>query len=219
MPVGLSTGATDALMIARDAAAEEYKAWPILGQIVWEAEDLSGDAGVKRWIAQRVPLAEQRTTVFGFLGHHDHSSFFFNRAKGQFSVAEVERSFKEPSVAILNACDVSMENMAESTMLGRLMKNGMSTIVTTTSKVSGPLAAAYLTCMRRVLEKKQSVSVADLHYYVTQCMWSDSPENPWNTSFRFAHGALKYQVFGNPDTLLCYPAAPPVSATAQVIAR
>jgi hypothetical protein len=206
-PVKLTTGKEDHLQIARDSAEAEFKAWPVRDQVFWETEDFSGEASVKKWFEADVKPGEERTTVFGFLGHHDQNSVFFNKEKGSFSVSQIQRLFKQPSIAILDACDVAMEDVTPGTLVGRLMRHQMGTVVTTTSKVSGPLAAAYLSCMRRVLEKKGNLPVGEMHYYATQCMWSDDDANPWRSEYRFAHSALKYQVFGNPQSLLCYPTA------------
>lgn len=204
-PARLSTSEKDALQIARAATEEEFKTWPISAQVVHEPEDLSGDKSFKTWLGTPVADADQRTTVFSFLGHHDANSIFFNKDKASFSVAEIQRLFRAPSVAILDACDVAMEDVTPGTLVGTLIRHRMQTVIATTSRISGPLAAAYLRCMRHVVEQKERLSVGDAHYYTTQCLWNDDQSNPWNLQYRFAHSALKYQVFGNPEALLCYP--------------
>ena len=78
-------------------------------------------------------------------------------------------------------------------------------MITTTSRVSGQLAGAYLTCLRAVLDRKTRLSVAEANYYVTQCLWSPQKSQEWGTDYDFEHAALKYQLYGNPYVQVCRP--------------
>lgn len=206
-PVGATDTAApgrteDALETARRLIAADFRDW----REVQLSVDREGMDVIREFLNEEVPASKLRSTVLGILGHQDKGNVYFDKNKGTISPVNIRRLFKEPSVAIIGACEVAMDDINRGSLIGRLIQHDVGAVITTTSKISGGLAATYMSCMRTVLNTHKNITVGDAHFYVTQCLWSEERGEPWNKKYRFHHSALKYQVYGNPQLRLCLPA-------------
>lgn len=187
-----------ALQEAYDGVREIATRWPNAFK-----EQSNSFTDLKTWFDPKND--EPQPQVFAFIGHHGSTRLFFERDTGGMTVENMRRDFGGTSIAILNACDSAMGHINDSNLVGHLAKSNVASVISTTSTISGHLAAAYMQCMDRVLSLPRTLTIGQAHALTTQCLRNRGPARPVSNVKDFSGNALKYILVGNPHQAVCAP--------------
>jgi hypothetical protein len=200
LPESVSATSTDALSVAVSGMKGTVDKWS--GHIRRDGNDMER---LRTWLNAD---GESAPYVFTFVGHHANGMLYYQAGAGSITHATVRRQFRNGSVAVLNACETAVPQISGATAIGSLAKSNVAVTVATTSKVSGHLAAAYITCLDKVLTKHLELPMGVAHLYTTRCLWAHE-----NGREYFSAAALKYQLIGNPFQKICAPRTIPARET------
>ncbi|MGJ7609376.1 MULTISPECIES: hypothetical protein [unclassified Variovorax] len=177
------------------------KNWLNEGEAAYDSFELTN---LRAWLNQGEDSSQ--SFVFAYLGHHDTNRLYFQEGKGEVRPGRIERSFNGNSIAILNACRISLDHINDQTPVGVLAERGVASTVATTSAISGKLAAAYVDCFKSVLAQSSDLTIGQAHALTTQCLWSTEKGKRWGEkTYEFTGEALKYILIGNPFQRICAP--------------
>jgi hypothetical protein len=200
----LEDNSTGPLYDALEDLKPVVSTWPNQSQIHPQSKSL---AELRGWLNGDAPDLVVGPYVFEYLGHHGAGRLFLDQGAKGVVAASMRRNFEGSSIAILNACNIAMDEVSDLTPIGRLAKLKVAATIATTSRISGHLAAAYMDCLSAVLGKRSDLTVGEAQAYTTQCLWSKEQGQVWGKHYEFGGAALKYILIGNPFQRMCAPIA------------
>jgi hypothetical protein len=150
---------------------------------------------------------KEAAEVVSYLGHNGANGLFLDtNAATPLAPYAIQRVFAPSSVAILNACETATDAIKPGTLIGRLFKLKVGSVIATVTPVEGALAGAFMRCQAAVLEKKAELTVGELQLRTTQCLFSKERGEQWGgNGHYFHHYALNYFLVGNPYQKICVP--------------
>jgi hypothetical protein len=177
----------NALRLVRSNLQKTMAAWKGHADIFAEADGMSK---FRDWV-RGMPDKVDGGRVLAMVGHYDGKRFYFGPTES-LTGNDFARSFRAPSVALLNACDSSGKSVSDGSILGQLAQRNVQSAVVTTSRVPAKLAAAYFECLHATLAAESPMTMGVAHHKTLKCLAGEH---------EFV--ALKYLLYGNPSQPIC----------------
>jgi hypothetical protein len=153
--------------------------------------------------------AKESPVVLVTLSHHDSGNLRFFKIDSDrdnpLPSSKINKTFKEPSVAILNGCGTGGESALE--MIRKLNRQGFTSIIATSGEVGGLMAGAFLKIFAEEIStsgrsKQENLGLA---YWRSIRKLTKAKPTGITPSMEFGAQALKYCLLGNGQVAVCAP--------------
>jgi hypothetical protein len=152
----------------------------------------------QKWIGS--PAPENKSTALLLLGHYEDDSFTFDHS--QFlAPSEIQKSFKLPSVAIIDACAAAAPGADR--FVKYLNQAGFQSIVATTTTVKPIMAGQYFNLLALQLEQhrgEKDYTISKAHFDAVQELEKAAETETFPP---YGPKALIYSLLGNGSLRLC----------------
>jgi hypothetical protein len=165
------------------------------------------------WIGpSSIGQAEEPPGILVTLSHHDSGNLYFYKIDSDkdnpLPYSKVDRTFKEPSVAILNGCGTG--GVSAVGMIRQLNGRGFTSIVATSTEVDGLMAGAFLKIFADEISMSGTSNPKNigLAYWRSVRELSQAKPTDVTPAKPFGAQALKYCLLGNGSVAVCAPKGP-----------
>ena len=179
---------------AREGFADWFKKW--------EFEHIDEMLRFGRWIGDGV---EEREPLALFILAHQNSNSLYFADDPRVSAYGIDRRFKTPSVALVNACGSGAPGA--SSIVEHLNAQGVSAVIATAAEVDGYLAGDFFSVLAESLAEDhhgREYPLGLAHFHALRKLRAKKSRN---TDQPVAYGAkvLAYQLLGNGNLRVCPP--------------
>jgi len=190
-----ASGIPEELAEARKRFSQWFDTWQVqpIGEmnsfIAWARKDISETDPVSLFI----------------LAHQDNNSLYFEDTP-RLGAAAIERQFKSPSVAVVNACATGAPG--SSAIVQSLNAHGVTAVIATAAKVDRILAGDFFSVLGRNLTSNpagREYSLGVAHFLTLKELQKMTPDPNDSTSYPYGAKVLAYELLGNSSLRVCSP--------------
>ena len=170
----------------------------------WQFKPINDMRAFIQWAQQNV--SETDPISLFILAHQDSNSLYFEDSP-RLGSAGIERTFKTPSVAVVNGCATGAPGSSE--IVQKLNERGVSAVIATAAKVDRHLAGDFFSVLGRYLTgnpegREHSLGVA--HFLTLQALQRMTPPD---SRVEYGPKVLAYELMGNSSLRVCSPPRKP----------
>lgn len=165
------------------------------------------------WIGpSSIGQAEEPPVILVTLSHHGSGNLNFYKIDSDkdnpLPFSKINRTFKEPSAAILNGCGTGGESAVG--MIHQLNGQGFTSIIATSTEVGGLMAGAFLKIFAEEISMSGTSNPKNigLAYWRSVRKLSQTKPTGVTPTKPFGAQALKYCLLGNGRVAVCAPKGP-----------
>jgi hypothetical protein len=168
----------------------------------WASASFAPEWDFEKFRAWLEAEEEDDETLLLILSHHADNAIWFDRGRPLVSLT-MNRSFRKPSVAILNGCG-TMEPGAAA-IVDALNRRGAAAVIATATSVGGKMAGEYVRCFVERMKKapQEGVPLSFVHLDAVTCVRDAAGDDgPYGAR------ALVFGMLGNGSVRVCPPEDP-----------
>jgi len=138
-------------------------------------------------------------TILATLSHHDRDRLYFRSSESIMSTG-LHRRFASPSIAILDGCGTG--NIGAIDIVRALNRNGVTAVIATSTEISPPLAADFLSTLDETLSSRESADMP-LTLVMFTTLTRLQTKHRSKTDGPYGPFVLAYSLLGNGNLKLC----------------
>jgi branched-chain amino acid transport system substrate-binding protein len=153
-----------------------------------------------KWVSES--QTEKTSTAIVILSHHTDDRITFEPEKLVHS-SEVTRRFSRPSIVVLSGCGTAKPGSVG--FLREFNRNGINTVIATSTEVDPEMAGDFLNTFSKVLEDNKNdaqFNVAVAYFKAIQVLQDKTPPQG---NIPYGARVLEFTFLGNGNTRLCPP--------------
>jgi len=152
------------------------------------------------WIREK--QTDEDSVALVVLSHHTRNRISFEPFQLVTS-HEVVRKFSKPSMAILNGCGTGSPGAVD--FVKQFNKNGINTIIATSTEVNATMAGDFLDSLSTVLEKNKQNTKFNISVAYFEALKHLRERTPPDGDSKYGARVLEYILVGNGNIRLCAP--------------
>jgi hypothetical protein len=155
------------------------------------------------WISD--PTPDESPTALMILSHHDKNRIYFELPHTLES-SLVLHNFREPSLAILNACGTAGPGATE--FVHELNRGGVESVIATSTTLSPFMAGDFINTLAQVLHDKRNApgfTISQAMFKAVNQLRDKASSDPHMQGMKYGAKALIYTLVGDGNLRLCLP--------------
>jgi len=155
-----------------------------------------------KWIEADEEL--DSNAILAILAHHDQGELYYDLSAGNgINAHRIQRRFRSPSIAILNACGTGGPSAMP--FIAKLSSKGVQSIVATSASVEPGLAGEFLECFAKMLSRQKPLSLSSAYLKALGCLRDKKIDPNVDQSPTYGAQALLYMIIGDGAIPVCTP--------------